>query len=196
MKLNLSAVDGRKEVATDQREHHPSEDQQQNHRGGNNERVLEQFFERPRIGVTHRLEAALERRMKAGEQAPRSSLRRTMVFILEQQADGDRRQGARQTVRGQHCEHDCQSQWREQIFCRAVEEHHRGKDAADGKRRNQRRHGDAGRSMERGLRQRLPFFRQQAVSVLDRDRRIVDQDSDRECKSAERHGINRIAEEI
>ena len=38
--------------------------------------------------------------------------------------------------------------------------------------------------------------RQQAMGVLDGDRRIVDQDADRQCQSAERHGIDGIAEEV
>ena len=42
----------------------------------------------------------------------------------------------------------------------------------------------------------MSFFGEQAMGVLDRHRRIVDQDADRERQAAERHGVERLAEEI
>ena len=42
----------------------------------------------------------------------------------------------------------------------------------------------------------MSFFGQQAMGVLDRHRRIVDQDADRERETAERHGVERLAEEV
>ena len=42
----------------------------------------------------------------------------------------------------------------------------------------------------------IPSSVEQPVGVLDRHRRIVDQDADRQRKAAERHGVQRLAEEI
>ena len=42
---------------------------------------------------------------------------------------------------------------------------------------------------------RLALLGEQAMGVLDRDRRIVDQNADREREPAERHGIERLARE-
>ena len=40
------------------------------------------------------------------------------------------------------------------------------------------------------------FLGEQAMRVLDRDRRIVDQNADRQRQAAERHGVDRVAEEV
>ena len=44
-------------------------------------------------------------------------------------------------------------------------------------------------------RQRHVLLGEQAVGVLDRHRRVVDQDADREREAAERHRVDRVAEE-
>ena len=118
------------------------------------------------------------------------------MLALEQQADGDRRQGPRQAVGGQHREHHREAERREQILGRPFEEHHRGEHAADGQRRDQGRHGDAGGAVQRRLRQRHALLGEQAMGVLDRHRGIVDQDADRQRQAAQRHGVERLAEEI
>ena len=43
---------------------------------------------------------------------------------------------------------------------------------------------------------RHAFLGEQPVRVLDRHRRIVDQDADRERETAERHRVERVAEEV
>jgi hypothetical protein len=50
--------------------------------------------------------------------------------------------------------------------------------------------------MQCRLRQRLSFFGQQAVSVLDGNRRIVDQYAHCERKPAKCHGIERLTQKI
>ena len=140
---------------------------------GNDEAMADQFRERARIAVAHRLETPLESGMEARKQAGRSRIRRAVVLALEQQADDDRRQRPRQAVGRQHREHHRKPERREQILCRSVEEHHRGKDATDGQRRHQCRNGDAGGAVQCRLRQRLPLLGKQSMGVLDRDGRIV-----------------------
>ena len=49
--------------------------------------------------------------------------------------------------------------------------------------------------MQGRLRQGLALLGQQAMGVLDRDGRIVDQDADRQREAAERHGVEGLAEE-
>ena len=119
-----------------------------------------------------------------------------MTFALEQQADRDRRQGSRQSVGRQHRKHDGKSERREQVLGRSVEEHHRGEHAADGKRRNQRRHRDFGGAVQRRLGKRHALFGPQTMGVLDGHGRIVDQYADRQRKAAERHGVQRFAEKV
>ena len=45
VKLYLSAIDRRKEISTDQRKHHHSQPEQQNHRDWNDEPVIEKLSE-------------------------------------------------------------------------------------------------------------------------------------------------------
>ena len=40
------------------------------------------------------------------------------------------------------------------------------------------------------------FLGEQAMGVLDGDRGIVDQDADREREAAQRHGVERLAQEV
>jgi len=119
-----------------------------------------------------------------------------MMLAFEKEADRDRRQRPRQAVGRQHCEYDGVSERREQEFGRSLEEHHRRKHAADGERRDQGRHGNAGRPVQRRCGQVQSFFSAQPVGVLDGHRRIVDQDADRERETAKRHRIDRFAKEV
>ena len=118
-----------------------------------------------------------------------------MVLALEQQADDDRRQRPRQRIGRQHREHDREPERGEQEFCRPFEEHHRGEHAADRERRDHGRHRNAGGAVQR-RRGETHAFAAQPVGVLDRHRRIVDQDADRKRHAAERHGVERVAHEV
>jgi len=105
-------------------------------------------------------------------------------------------QGSGQAVRGEQGEDDAEAERREKIFRRPLEKDHGNKDAAYGERRDQRRHGDAGRSVQGRLRQRPALLRQKTVRIFDRYRRIIDQDTDGKRQPAECHRVERIAEEI
>ncbi len=134
--------------------------------------------------------------MGGAEQAAEPARRRRMALALGQQADGDRRQGPRQGVGGEHREHDGQSQRREEVLRRAVEEDDRREHRADGERRDEGGDGDAGSAMQRRLRQRLVLLGEQAVRVLDRHRGIVDQDADGERQAAQGQGVDGLAQEV
>ncbi len=161
--------------------------------------MFQQDRKQVRVATTHALEAALEGGVTAGEPGAPSARRcgRGAVMLApEQEADGDRRQGARQAVGRQHGEHDGKPERREQVFRRPLQEHYRGEDAADGERRYQRRHGDAGGAVQGRMRQAVVLLGHQAMGILDGHRRIVDQDADRERETAERHRVEGLAQEI
>ena len=101
---------------------------------------------------------------------------------------------AREEVRRQHREDDRQRERREQILRRAGEEHDRHEDDADAQRRDERGHGDLLRAVEDRPLRRLALC-QVAVDVLDLDRGVVDQDADRERQAAQRHHVQRLAEQ-
>jgi hypothetical protein len=119
-----------------------------------------------------------------------------VTFALQQQPDRDRRQCPREAVGGEHREYDGKAERSKQVFRRALEKDDRCEDAADRQCRYQGRHGNAGGAVQRGLRQRLFLLGQQAMRVLDRYRRIIDQDADGERQSAQGHRVECIAEEI
>ena len=98
---------------------------------------------------------ARRRRKSARTSPPVSPSSPAGVLALEQQADGDRRQGPRQSIGRQHGKHDGKSERREQVLGRAVEEHDRREHATDGKRRDQGRHRDSGGAVQRRLGKRL-----------------------------------------
>ena len=58
-----------------------------------------------------------------------------------------------------------------------------------------RRHRNAGGAVQRRG-GKIHAFAAQPMGVLDRHRRIVDQDADRERHAAERHGVERVAHEV
>ena len=75
----------------------------------------------------------------------------------------------------------------------AVEEQHRHEHDADRERRDERRPGDLLRAVENRLSSGLPIA-EVAVDVLDLDRRVIDQDADRQGQAAERHHVERMAQ--
>ena len=119
-----------------------------------------------------------------------------MLLPLQQQADSDGCQSAREAVGGQHGENDGESQRCKQVLCRSFQKHHGGEDATYCQRGDQGRDGNSGRAMQRRFRQWQSLLTQQPVGVLDRHRRIIDKDPNREGKAAERHRIERLAEEV
>ena len=119
-----------------------------------------------------------------------------VTFALQQEPDRDRRQCPGKAIGSEHREHNGEAQRGKQIFCRALEEDHRGENAADRQCRYQGRHGNASGAVQSCLRQWLSFLCQQAVSVLDRYRRIIDEDTDGQRQAAQCHRVESIAEEI
>ena len=103
-------------------------------------------------------------------------------------------EGARKNIGGNHGKHDCLGQRRKQITRHALEEEHGQKDDADAQRRDQGGHGNLGCAIEDCLAQLIPVF-QKPFNVFDGDRGVVDQDSDREGKSAQGHGVDRLADQ-
>ena len=65
---------------------------------------------------------------------------------------------------------------------------------ADAERRDERRHGDLLRAVEDRLHEPLALV-QVAVDVLDLDGRVVDQDADGQRHAAERHHVERLAQQ-
>ena len=104
VELNLAAIDDRKEVAADEHEHGAAEREHRGRRHRHDEPPRQQRMQYFRVSAAHDFEAMLE----LGEQAPKPALRRLrpVSFPLEQQADGDRGQGSRKAVGGQHGEHN------------------------------------------------------------------------------------------
>ena len=65
----------------------------------------------------------------------------------------------------------------------------------DGESRYERRNRDLERTLENGRFDLLALF-QMPVDVLDGDGRVVDENTDRECETAERHEVDRLAERV
>jgi hypothetical protein len=130
--------------------------------------------------------------MKASEPIGRCAALLIFMLPTDQEADHNRRQRARETVGGEHCKDHGHRQWRKEITGGALEEEDRDEDAANRQRRDQGRNCDSGRAFENRLVERLAFL-QQAMRVLDRDGRIVDENADGERQAAKRHRIDGLA---
>jgi hypothetical protein len=157
---------------------------------------MQQVGEERGVALTHTLEAPIEPSLKSTQQTSPGAIEGIMALAPEQEADDDRRQRPREPIGSEHRENHCEPERRKQVFRGALEENDRGEHATDGERRNQGRHRDAGSALKRRLRQGLAFLGEQAMGILDRHRRVVDQNSDCESEPAERHGVERLAKEI
>ncbi len=194
VKLDLSPVDCGEEVVADHGEHHASQREHQHGGDRDNERPLEQHREHAHVAPAKQLETTLELLVKPREPVV-GALCPTVVLALEEEADDNRRQRPRQCIGRQHREHDREAERREQEFGRPFEEHHRREHAADRQRRDHGRHCNAGGAVQRRGGE-IHASAAQPVGVLDRHRRIVDQDADRQRHAAERHGVERVAYEV
>ncbi len=134
--------------------------------------------------------------MKAPEK-PRSAVPAGLIHpdLASQQVVHHRRhQRSRQQVRRHHREHHRHRQRREQVLRRTRQQQHRHEHDADGQRGDERRHGNLRCAVQNRVHQRLPH-RHVAMRVLDLHRRIVHQDADGERQPAERHHVDRLAEQ-
>ena len=197
MKLDLAAVDQREEIAADEHEHDAAERRAPaTATTGTMKRRAQQHRQQRRHSRRANARNRARNRRGCGRKHPWRPARRRGCSPLSSRpmvigvSVRDRRIGR------EHREHHGEAERREQVFRRPVEEHHRGEHAADGERRNERRHRDPRRAMQRRIGQRLPLLGEQAMGVLDRHRGIVDQDADRERQAAERHRVERVAEEV
>ncbi len=198
VQLDLAAVDGREEILAESRQRSQREGQQgrrghrtQEYRG--KVRAAAQGRSQQRaIPVAHALERSLESPLKARQRVAALGLRAAVV-LFEPEFCERRNQRTRENVRGQHREHDRFGQWDEQEFGDAGEQEHGHEHDADRQGRDQRRQSDLVGAVEnRGF--HVLAVLEMVIDVLDGDRRIVDQNADRERESAQGHDVDRLSE--
>ncbi len=103
-----------------------------------------------------------------------------------------RDQAARQQVGRDHRERHGQRQRNEKLAAHADHEERRNEHGEDAEHREQARHGGAAAGFDDGAGAR-DAGQHLRVDVLDRDRRLVHQNADRERQTAERHDVDRLA---
>ena len=144
MELDLPGVACGEEIAADKQKHRNAQRQYEHRHNRHNEASREQHCQDLHIALAQSFEATFETSVQSSKPAGRArDIRRGVVFALEQQTDGDRRQSSRQAVRGKHGKNDGKTERREQVLGRPLEEHHGGEDATNGKRRDQSRYRNA-----------------------------------------------------
>src|SRR6266478_7426927 len=127
MKLDLPAIDDRKEVAPDKEVHDRAKGEDRYGEDRNDDPAGQQSGEELGVAVAQVIKAALEVMVELREPASF----RAVTFALQQQPDRDRRQGPGKAVGRQHREHDGEAERDKQVFRRALEKDDRGEDAAD-----------------------------------------------------------------
>ena len=115
----------------------------------------------------------------------------TLHLWREQVLGKGRDDRPREEIRGQHGKDHRLGQRHEEIFRGAGEEKNRDKNDANAKRRDERRHRNLGRTIEDAFLHR-PSLGHVAMDILNLDRRVVDQDSDRQGHPAKSHDIDRL----
>ena len=117
-----------------------------------------------------------------------------MLIVRFEQIHGERgNQRARKQIRRKHREHHRFGQRNEQIARDAGQEKHGQEHDADAQRRNQRGHRDLARAFQNG-RNHFGALAQITVNIFDFDGRVVDQNSDRQRQTAQRHDVDRFAQ--
>ena len=175
MQLNEAGVDARKEIRADiERQRSGSDDDEERDRRGQ-EFASQDAGEKPGVEAAEAVEPPVESVMEPRQPVGRLAV--LFMLLADQKPDHDRRQRARDAIGGEHGEHDGHGERREQIARRALQEKDGDEDAADGERRDQGRHGDAGGAFQHGLVEIHALFKQ-AVRVLDGDGR----NRRRECR--------------
>ena len=115
-------------------------------------------------------------------------------FLTEQVGHHRRHQRPGEQVRRHHREDNSHGERREQVARGSGEQQHRHEHDADGERCDERGDGDLRCAIQHRPDQRLPH-RQVAVGVFDLNRRVIDQDADRERQTAKRHHVDGLAEQ-
>src|SRR6266403_1710962 len=198
VQLDLAGVDGRKEVLAETRQRPQRKGEQGGRRHGTQEycgesrTAVEGRSQQGAIPVAHLLEASFEALLQAHQKVSASGPRAAVV-LPEPELGESRNQGARQNVRGQHREHHRLSQGDEQELGDTGEQEHGYEHDADRQGRDQRRQGNLARAAE-NRRFHILTVLEMIVDVLDGDRRVVDQDADRQRESAQCHDVDRLAQ--
>jgi AcrR family transcriptional regulator len=96
-------------------------------------------------------------------------------------------------IGGEHGKHHRHRQRCEEIARSALQEEHGNEHTADRERGNQCRDSNTGGTLQYRLVE-FCFFFQKAVGILYRDRAVVDQYADRQCKTAKSHCVDRLPE--
>ena len=140
-------------------------------------------------------EARLEPALKADQRVAGRRLAAVVVrHVHPQQILRHRRhERSRQQEREDHGEHDALGHGDEQEPRHTLQEEHRDEHDADAKEGHEGRHDDLGRAVHDRLLDTLTLL-EVIVDALDRHRRLVDQDTDREREAAQGHDIERLAE--
>jgi hypothetical protein len=189
VQLDLPGVDGGEEVRP-QRE---DQRQRQQHRAEECRREQPRPAQR---GREQRRVALAEREEACVDPCPQALRPRCGVhdrLLAEPVARERRHERPRQQERREHREHDRQRERLEQEAGDAAQEEHRQEHHADAQHRHQRRQHDLLRAVHDGLFDRLAHL-QVRVDVLDRHRRVVDEDADREGEPRQRHDVDRLPE--
>jgi hypothetical protein len=88
MELDHAAVDRGIEIAADKDEHHGAEREQQDGENRDDGAAGQQNCEQPNIALAQPLEAALERRVETGEEAPAVGIARVIIVMLDPSGSG------------------------------------------------------------------------------------------------------------
>ena len=118
-----------------------------------------------------------------------------MVLVAQQKMRHRRHQRVGQNVGGDHREDDRHRQRSEQIAGDPAERQQRHESDADAKQRDRRRRHDFLRAAGDGGQDVFAVLLHVTIDVLDGDRRVVDQNADRERQTAERHHVDGLAEQ-
>ena len=161
----------------------------------NSRRPRQGGHEQAPIESPHGFEAPFESALKEGERIARRrqglpvAVRRLMS---EQKARHRIDQRAREHIRADQGENDRFRHRSKQVAGNPAQSEHRHEDDADAQERNGRGNDDLPRAVhDRGL--DVLALLEMVVDVLDRDGRVIDENADRERKTAERHHIDRFA---
>ena len=191
VQAELTGIDGWKEVASDNRQDHERAGDEDREQNKDRCAILERPGQRIDITLPQIFEALLERLLNPREEIGR----RFFAFVTANQIlHHHRHERAREQIGREHREHDGERQRREQIFRRPSQKHDRHEDDTNGQRGDERRHRDLLCAVENRPLDRFTL-RQVAMDVFDLDRCVVDQNTDGERETAQRHYVERVAEQ-
>ncbi len=163
------------------------------------ETTAQRQVQQAHIGLPEALKTMLESARKAPEEAGRRRLagirpRRMAVLMAQEKMRERRHQRVGQYVRGDHREDDRHRERPEEVAGDPAEREQRREGDADAEQRDRRRRHDFACAMGDGGQNVFAELLHVAIDVLDGDRRVVDENADRERETAERHHVDRLAE--